>query len=126
MLQRAETWEGIAGVEAVHDAVHDEAGNLVEFGFTVSVGGVRYSGQATVTRSEDPTDIRLDLTTTEMVATIDVHLEQAGGAETTTVTVELAVRSRSFLAGMFFPAIADTIGRGLPAATGHFASRLAV
>lgn len=125
-LQRAETWEGIAGVEAVHDAVHDGQGHLTEFGFAVSVGGVRYSGSATVVLSVHPTHIRLDLTTSEVIATIDVRLHADDQPGATRVNVELTVRSRSFLAGMFFPAIADTIGRGLPTTTAQFAERLAV
>lgn len=123
-LQRAETWEGIAGVEAVHDAVHDDQGHLTAFEFAVSVGGVRYSGSATVVLSAHPTHVRLDLTTSEVVATIDVHLDGVAASDATTVSVELVVRSRSFLAGMFFPAIANTIGRGLPATTEDFALRL--
>lgn len=126
-LQRAETWEGIAGVEAVHDPVHDEHGHLTAFEFAVSVGGVRYSGASSVLVSEQPHHMRLDLSTSEILATIDVRLRDGeSGPEATSVTVELVVRSRSFLAGMFFPAIADTIGRGLPATTVQFANRLAV
>lgn len=121
-LHLAETWEGIAGVEAVSDATHDAAGHLVAFGFSASVGGVRYPGRSTVTHLDEPTHMRLDLTTSEVVASIDVRLD--GATAETTVTVELAVRSRSFLAGMFFPAIADSIGRGLPATTADFARRL--
>lgn len=123
-LQRAETWEGIAGVEAVHDSVHDERGHLTGFGFAASVGGIRYSGTSAVTISEEPNHIRLELTTSEVVATIDVRLAESDGSDSTTVTVELAVRTRSFLAGMFFSSIAATIGRGLGATTENFASRL--
>ena len=127
-LQRAETWEGIAGVEAVHDAVHDARGNLTAFEFAVSVGGVRYAGSATAVLSAHPTHIRLDLTTSEVTAAIDVRLrsDDDNGPEATQVIVDITVRSRSFLAGMFFPAIADTIGRGLPTTTAQFANRLAV
>lgn len=121
-LQRPETWEGIAGVETVHGAVHDADGNLTRFAFAASVGGVRYPGTSDVTISDEPDHIRLELTTSEVIATIDVHLRTV--ADTTTLTVDLAVRSRSLLAGMFFPAIADSIGRGLPATTEDFASRL--
>lgn len=127
-LQRAETWEGIAGVEAVHDPVHDDHGDLTAFEFAVSVGGVRYAGASSVVISEEPHHMRLDLTTSEVVATIDVRLlsDDELGPEATRVLVDLTVRSRSFLAGLFFPAIADTIGRGLGTTTAQFADRLAV
>lgn len=123
-LQRADTWEGIAGVEAVHDSVHDDRGNLKTFEFAASVGGVRYHGTATVMSSEEPSHIQLELSTREMVATIDVRLGATGGSDSTTVTVDLAIRSRSLLARMFFPAIVESVGRGLGATTVDFASRL--
>lgn len=123
-LQRSETWDGIAGVESVHDPVHDERGNLKTFGFAASVGGVRYQGTASVMSSEEPNHIRLELSTSEMVATIDVHLGETAESDSTTVTVDLAIRSRSFLARMFFPAISDSIGRGIERTTVDFASRL--
>jgi hypothetical protein len=121
-LQHACTWEGIAGVDHVTDATHDE-GRLTGFVFSATVGGVRYPGRSTVTAADPPAHMRLELATSELIATIDVALQTADTE--TEVRVALTVRSRSFLAGMFFPAIADTIGRGLPDTTVDFARRLA-
>jgi len=122
-LQRADTWEGIAGVDDVTDSAHGADGQLTGFGFAATVSGLRYPGQAAVASASPPNDMRLELTTSEMSATIDVRLTASG--ETTRVQVALTVTSKSFLAGMFFPSIAAAIGRGLPNAVEDFATRLA-
>ncbi len=122
-LQRADTWEGIAGVDDVTDPTHGVDGQLTGFGFAATVSGLRYPGQAAVASASPPNEMRLELTTSEMSATIDVRLTASG--ETTRVQVALTVTSKSFLAGMFFPSIAAAIGRGLPTAVEDFANRLA-
>ncbi len=122
-LQRAATWEGIAGVDDVTDPTHDADDQLLGFGFAATVSGLRYPGQAAVASTSPPNEMRLELTTSEMSATIDVRLTASG--ETTRVQVELTVKSSSFLAGMFFPSIAAAIGRGLLTAVEDFANRLA-
>jgi hypothetical protein len=122
-LQRPETWEGIAGVDDITDAAHDEHGHLTGFVFAATVGGFRYPGRSKVIGASPPVHMRLELVTAELTGTIDVRLRHTHARSD--VHVELAVRSKSMLAGMFFPAIADTIGRGLPAATDNFAERLA-
>jgi carbon monoxide dehydrogenase subunit G len=121
-LQRAETWEGVAGVDDVTGATHGSDGQLTGFGFAATVSGLRYPGQATIASANRPDQMRLELTTSEMTATIEVALTPAG--ERTRVLVDLTVTSRSFLAGMFFPSIAAAIGRGLPSAVEDFANRL--
>lgn len=121
-LQRATTWEGVAGVDQISNAAHAADGTLTSFSFVVSVGTMRYPGTSRVTHTERPRHMRLELTTTELVATIDVRLTDMG--DNTGVEVDLAVSTKSFLAGMFFGAITDSIGRGLPSATEAFAQRL--
>ncbi|MEX2279164.1 MAG: hypothetical protein WEA76_03645 [Acidimicrobiia bacterium] len=121
-LQRPETWEGVAGVDDVTNATHTDEGQLAGFLFTVTVGGMKYRGQASVARVVQPEFMRLDLETSELIAVIEVALGHAESG--TDVRIDLTVRTRSFLAGMFFSAIADAIGRGLPAATEAFAGRL--
>lgn len=122
-LQRADTWEGIAGVDDVTDATHGADAQLISFGFAGTVSGLRYPGQAEISSASPPDEMRLELMTSEMSATIDVRLTASG--EGTRVQVDLSVTSRSFLAGMFFPSIAAAIGRGLPTAVEDFANRLA-
>ncbi|HVR32950.1 MAG TPA: hypothetical protein VMS74_09635 [Acidimicrobiia bacterium] len=122
-LQRAATWEGVAGVDEISNAAHAADGALTSFDFTVSVGTMRYPGTSRVTHAERPRHMRLELTTTELVATIEVRLTDMAGD--TGVEVDLAVSTKTFLAALFFGAIADSIGRGLPAATEAFAQRLA-
>ena len=123
-LQQPATWEGIAGVESVESAVHDAEGKLVEFAFTASVGGVRYSGTSKALESVEPEHVHFELTTSEVAATVRVGLEPGEREGATQVHVALTLQSRSFLAGMFFPAIVESIGRGLPSATADFAARL--
>jgi len=121
-LQHPRTWEGIAGVDHVTGATHHD-GRLTGFDFATTVAGMRYPGRSTVTRVDPPVHMRLELTTSELTATIDVALRAAHTE--TDVDVEMTVQTRSFLAGMLFPAIAETIGRGLPAAATDFARLLA-
>lgn len=121
-LQRPETWEGIAGVDDVTGATHSDEGLLTAFLFAVTVGGMRYRGQASVAQAVQPDFMHLDLETSELTAVIEVALDQTDSG--TGVRIELTVRSRSFLAGVFFSAITDAVGRGLPAATEAFAGRL--
>ncbi|MEX1043126.1 MAG: hypothetical protein WD020_00650 [Acidimicrobiia bacterium] len=121
-LQRPETWEGIAGVDDVTGATHTDDGQLAAFQFAVTVGGMKYRGKASVARTIQPEFMQLDLETSELIAVIEVAL---GPTESgTDVSIDLTVRTRSFLTGMFFSAIADAIGRGLPAATATFTGRL--
>lgn len=122
-LQRADTWEGIAGVDDVTDATHDADGQLTGFAFAATVRGLRYPGQGAIASASPPDEMKLELTTSEMSATIDVRLIAA--VEGTRVLVDLTVTSRSFLAGMFFSSIATAIGRGLPTTVENFATRLA-
>lgn len=121
-LQRPETWEGIAGVDHVTGAAHSDEGLLTAFLFAVTVGGKRYRGEARVAKAIQPEFMHLDLETSELIAMIEVALDEAGSG--TGVRIELTVRSRSFLAGVFFSAIAGAVGKGLPAATEAFAARL--
>lgn len=122
-LQRAETWRGIAGVDDISEAVQTAEGRLQSFAFTVTVGGVPYRGTSTVTEATAGEHMLLELATSEVLATIGVRLVNAGSD--TDVEFDLVVRSRSFLAGMFFGAIADSIGRNLTATAVDFAHRLA-
>ncbi len=121
-LQRPETWEGIAGVDHVSHPVHDANGRLTGFTFAATVAGMQYPGESTVTVAEPPGHMRVELTTSELAATIDVRLRQADSSSH--VRVDLSIHSRSFLAGMFFSSIAAAIGRGLPRAAEEFAQRL--
>ncbi|HSJ27125.1 MAG TPA: SRPBCC family protein [Acidimicrobiia bacterium] len=121
-LQHPTVWEGVAGVDHVTDAEHDREGNMVAFAFAAVVGGMRYPGTSQVTHRRPPAHMRLELDTSELVATIDVALAPAEAQ--TDLRFELTVRTKSLLAGMFFPAIADSIGRGFPQAADDLATRL--
>lgn len=120
-LQLPEVWEGIAGVDEVAEASHVD-GRLTGFAFSATVAGRRYPGTSTVTASTPPDRMRLQLDTTELLAGIDLSLHPAGSA--TEIHVSLTLESKSFLAGMFFPSIADGIDRGLPTAVAGLARRL--
>lgn len=122
-LQRAETWQGIAGVDHISDATHTADGHLRSFAFAVRVGGVPYRGTSTVTDAAAGERMHLELSTSEVLATIGVRLERVDSH--TEVEFDLMVQSRSFLAGMFFGAIADSIGRNLAVTAVDFAHRLA-
>jgi hypothetical protein len=122
-LQEASTWGAIGGVGEIRDASHDPDGALTGYRFTAEVGGARYPGTATVTRSTPPTDMEVAVDTPEVGATIRVALSRSGQA--TDVTVDLSVRSKGFLSTLAFPVISNAIGSGLPASVTSFAEGLA-
>ena len=122
-LQKAETWGAIGGVGEIRDARHDADGALTGYRFTAEVGGMRYPGTATVTRSDAPNDMEVAVDTSEVRATIRVVLTENGDG--TDVTVNLSIRSNGFISTLTFPVISNAIGSGLPASVASFASGLA-
>jgi uncharacterized protein YndB with AHSA1/START domain len=122
-LQRAETWEGIAGVDSVSNAVHDSEGGLTRFDVGATVAGRRYPGEAIVTHTEEPHRMAVDVTTSDLLGIVEVSLTPHD--EGTNVSINLTVGSRSFLAGMFFPKVAAAIGSGMHDTVAGFAEHLA-
>ncbi len=121
-LQIASTWEAVAGVDHVHDPVHDEDGLLRGYRFSATAAGRRYPGVARTVTVEPPERMVMAIETSELDGSVDVALARLDGH--TEVGVTLVVRSKSLLAGMFFSTIARTIGSGLPASVDDFAARL--
>jgi hypothetical protein len=89
---------------------------------SATAAGRSYPGIAEVVESTPAASMRLHLTTSELSATI--HISLIPGEIDTEVAIDLEIRSRTFTAGLFFPIIADVIGRGLPAAAEDFAQRM--
>jgi hypothetical protein len=121
-IQRPEAWEGIAGVDQVSYPTFGADGSLVSFRMSATAAGRSYPGIAEVVESTPAASMRLHLTTSELSATI--HISLFPGETDTEVAIDLEIRSRTFTAGLFFPIIADVIGRGLPAAAEDFARRM--
>jgi hypothetical protein len=121
-LQVPSTWEAVAGVEDVHDPVHDEHGLLQAYRFTATAAGRRYPGRARTIVAEPLERMMVGIETSELDGSVDVTLGHAD--EGVEVGVTLRVRSKSLMAGMFFSTIARAIGSGLPANVDAFASRL--
>lgn len=121
-LQVPTTWEAVAGVEDVHDPVHDEHGILRAYRFTATAAGRRYPGRARTLVSEPLERMMVAIETSELDGSVDVRLDDADDG--VGVGVTLLVRSKSLMAGMFFSTIARTIGSGLPASVDAFAARL--
>jgi hypothetical protein len=119
-LDLADTWASISGIDRVFDARVDDDGKLRGFRFDTVVGGKKYVGEATPNRREDGQAIGWNVRNSEVEGTLEVELSEVG--EATQIYVELAVRSRSLLSGMFFPVIAGAIGNGLPRAVDEFAA----
>lgn len=121
-LQKPETWEGVAGVENVHDPAIDADGSLRGFSFESIVGGKVYQGRAVPRGRDDGLAMAWDIETSDIAGSVAVTLEDEEPG--TRVNVSLEVESKGMLAGVFFPVISSTIGNGFPATVEAFATSL--
>jgi len=112
-LQVADVWAGIAGIDRVYDATHDDAGQLTGFSFEVVAAGTRVSGKAVRTEYRENELLVLSISSSELVGTITTRLV-ANDASGTKLRMVLEMRARGLLAGMFYPLIAQTVGKNLP------------
>ena len=112
-LHNAETWAGVGGIKGVSNPTHDDDGNLTGFEFIVEAGGSKIPGTATVVEAVAPELFRLEITSSEIVGEITVRLA-ANDASGTKLRALLEMRAKGFLAGMFYPLIAQTVGKNLP------------
>ena len=119
-LDKPETWEGIGGVDKVISPLIDEDGHLRGFSFETAVAGLTYLGKATPNAREEFQLIAWNIENTEVRGVITVQLSD--DASGTRVQVTLEVESVGVFASMLFPAIANTIGNGLPQAVDDFAA----
>jgi hypothetical protein len=117
-LHEVSTWAGIGGISEVSDATHDE-GALTGFSFLVEAAGSKVRGQATVTGATEPELLVMAITSSEIVGEITVRLA-ANDASGTKLRIVLEMRAKGFLAGMFYPIIAQTVGKNLPTQVEEF------
>ncbi|MGD2052074.1 MAG: SRPBCC family protein [Acidimicrobiia bacterium] len=122
-LQDAATWAAIGPVEEVWDPHHDDAGSLRSYRWKTVVGPRAYLGSATVVASEPERRMELRLDGSEVVGDLIAELAPDGDT-TTTLTVTLAIESVGVLSTLFFPVVADAVGRGLPAQVDGFVRSL--
>ncbi len=121
-LQQVETWAGIGPVEEVWDPVHDEAGDLVSYRWSAHVGPTRYRGTAEVIEAERDRLMRLDLDGGEVAGTLTTKMDRNGDG--TRLVVTLRIVSRGTLSALFFPLVADAVGRVLPEQVQRFVARI--
>ena len=119
-LQIAATWSNIGPVEQVWDEEHNDVGHLVQYRWSTTVGPKTYRGKANVIASEPGRLMRLALDAGEIVGTLTTALS-ANGDGSTHLEVTLEIVSRGALSTMFFPVVADVVGRGLPSQVERFA-----
>ena len=121
-MQQPDVWEGIAGVEHVTDPEFHPDGSLARFRLAAIAAGKSYPGIAEVVESTPGRTMTLRLSTSELTATVALSLQ--GGDRGTHLTIDVDIRTSTFMASLFFPVVADVIGRGLPAAAEDFARRI--
>ena len=121
-LQDPQTWQGLAGVEEVFDAHHDPDGLLTAYRFRVAAASQIYEGSATTVEAENPSSMAIDIVTSEVTGRITTTLSET--ADGVAVKVHVALRSKGFLATLFFPVISQALGNGLPEQVNAFAARL--
>ena len=80
-------------------------------------------GKATRLEKVENELLRLSITSAELVGEIATRLA-ANDASGTKLRVVLEMRAKGFLAGMFYPIIAQTVGTNLPEQVETFGSRL--
>lgn len=59
-LHRLSTWEGVAGIQDLHDPRHDDVGHLVAFRFAMETAVGRVAGSARVHADKPAMTIRAD------------------------------------------------------------------
>ncbi len=109
-LQDPDTWRGIGPIDEVWDAIHDH-NMLTGFRWSTRAAGKSWTGSATRSAFVPGDSITLDLDSSEIAGTIKVEL--APVADGTRLTVTMLVRSKGFLAGMFWSVISDALREGL-------------
>ena len=121
-LQQPETWEGVPGVDHVHDPVIDHNGALRGFSFESVVAGKKFLGRAIPAGRDEGRVMSWNVETPDLAGTITVQLDDATLG--TNVAVSLYVESRGVLSSVFFPLISSTIGTGFPQTVESFAGGL--
>lgn len=121
-LQDPATWAGIAGVDEIRDARFTDDGTLAGYAFTVQAGPHTVRGSATTVLVAPNSTMRIDIASAEMTGWIQATL--AGEDHAPVVTVDLSMRPKGLLATMFYPLIAQAVGREFPAHVQGFADRL--
>jgi len=119
-LQVVDTWSKIGPIDQVWDPVH-HSGRLHSYRWSTTVGPTSYRGTARVVEADKPRLMRLQLDAGEMTGDLTTELHHNGDG-TTRITVTLAVISRGMLSTLFFPVVAEAIGRGLPRQVDDFAA----
>jgi carbon monoxide dehydrogenase subunit G len=121
-LQDPELWGSVAGVDTIQDVRFNEDGTLAGYAFTVKAGIHTIRGTADTVEGEPNARMKIEIVSPEMAGWIEATLE--GQDESPTVTVELSMQPKGILANMFYPVIAQTVGREFPAHVQVFADRL--
>jgi hypothetical protein len=118
-LQEPDTWANIGPINEVWDAEHDDSGALVRYRWSTTVGLRGYRGTAATEVADSPRLMRLALDGGEIVGTLTARLSPNGAGTGLEVTLEIV--SRGALSTLFFPVVADVVGRGLPEQVERFA-----
>lgn len=122
-LQDPQTWAAIAGVDEVSDTRYADDGTLAGYNFTVNAGIHTVRGAATTVEADRPVLMRLDIHSTEMAGWVRA-IVRGGDVALPELTVTLEMRPKGLLATMFYPLIAQAVGREFPGHVQGFADRL--
>lgn len=120
-LQDAATWSGIGPVDDVWDPTHADDGTLESFKWSAHVGPTRYKGSAVIATAIPLSHMKLNLDSSELKGSL---IAEIGNDQSTRLAVTLEVASKGGMGALFFPLIAEAIGRGLPEQVEQFASAL--
>ncbi len=119
-LQSDATWAGIGPVDEVWGAAHTADGSLDSFQWSAHVGPTKYKGTAVVAIADPPHHMKLNLDSVEQLTGSLIADVENGDEPQLTVTLEVV--SKGAMASLFFPIIAEAVGRGLPTQVEQFAA----
>lgn len=108
-LQDPAMWATVAGVDTTSDHIYD--GEMLEgFGFTTSIGGAHYRGDARVTEARTEEAMTLSIRSNELTGDIGITLRRSDPG--TELEVDMRVRPAGILGTMVFPMITAAVSNG--------------
>lgn len=120
-LQRLETWAHLGPIESVDNEIRSDDGTLQGFRWYANAAGRTIDGTATTSDATTHERFSLDLDAGEVGGSLVTELAEDSS---TRVTVTLDIASKGPLVALFFPAIAEAIGKGFPSQVEEMAAAL--
>jgi len=120
-MQDADFWSTL-GLEEITDEIHHPDGTLARFGFTVGVGGRRYTGTARTVEAHRAERMVVLVESRPLTGRLEVLLAPDGGG--TSFDVSAGITARGMVATLAFGAISAALGNRFSGTVDRLAARL--